>query len=67
MISGERTYILPDGSDPPVRIEFENEPEPIDLSPITLRQKIALWRIIIRARLRVMLGLPPYREHTPGS
>ena len=55
MISGERTYILPDGSDPPVRIEFENEPKPIKLSPITLRQRFALWRIIIKAWFKRIL------------
>ena len=45
----EYVYTLPKGSEPPVRIEFENEPEPINLSPITLRQKLALWRIIFKA------------------
>lgn len=49
MSDPEYVYTLPKGSEPPVRIEFENEPEPIELSPITLRQKIALWRIIIKA------------------
>ena len=43
-----------------------DEPE-YEVIGLTLRQRIALWRIIIKARLRVMLGLPPYSEQTPGS
>ena len=34
---------------------------------LTLKQRLALWRIIIKARVRVLLGLPPVKEQTPGS
>ena len=34
---------------------------------LTLRQRIALWRIILRVRVRVLLGLPVVKEQTPGS
>ena len=41
-----------------------SDPEYVGL---TLRQRIALWRIILRARVRVLLGLPVVKEQTPGS
>ena len=34
---------------------------------LTLRQRIALWRVILRARVRVLLGLPVVKEQTPGG
>ena len=34
---------------------------------LTLKQRIALWRIILRVRVRVLLGLPVVKEQTPGS
>ena len=34
---------------------------------LTLRQRLALWRIILRVRVRVLLGLPPVKGETPGS
>ena len=34
---------------------------------LTLKQRIALWRVILRARFRVLLGLPVVKEQTPGS
>ena len=34
---------------------------------LTLKQRLALWRIILRVRVRVLLGLPVVDEQTPGS
>ena len=40
-----------------------SDPEYVGL---TLKQRLALWRIILRVRVRVLLGLPPVREQAPG-
>ena len=34
---------------------------------LTLKQRLALWRIILRVRVRVLLGLPPVKGEAPGS
>ena len=41
-----------------------SDPEYVGL---TFRQRLALWRIILRVKVRVLLGLPPVREQTHGS
>ena len=34
---------------------------------LTLRQRLALWRIILRVKVRVLLGLPPVKGEAHGS
>ena len=41
-----------------------SDPEYVGL---TLKQRIALWRVILKVKFRVLLGLPPVKEQTPGS
>ena len=43
-----------------------DEPE-YEVVGLTFRQRLALWRVILKVKFRVLLGLPPYREQTPGS
>ena len=34
---------------------------------LTLKQRLALWRVILKVKFRVLLGLPPVKEQTPVS
>lgn len=43
-----------------------DEPE-YEVIGLSLKQRIALWRVILKVKLRVLLGLPPYGEQTLGS
>lgn len=50
-------YKLPDGSDPPVKIEFGYDEPEYEVIGLTFRQKFALKRIIWKAWLKRVLGL----------
>lgn len=45
-------YKLPDGSDPPVKIEFGYDEPEYEVIGLTFRQKFALKRIIWKAWLK---------------